>query len=162
MGSTSSADFPTTPGAFDTSYNGGPGDVFISRLELLPAAISVGSGCGGAGMPVFGCNAPRIGQNVFLTLTNGTPNAWGFVYGGGVPAAPYPLGSGCFVQVDLASAISLFPVATNGGGAWGMGLLIPPDPSLVSLQVALQVALFGTAGSFGFDLSNGLIVTIGY
>ena len=30
------------------------------------------------------------------------------------------------------------------------------------VQVALQGALFGTAGPFGFDLSNGLIVTVGY
>ncbi|MFZ2357851.1 MAG: SBBP repeat-containing protein, partial [Anaerolineae bacterium] len=32
-GSTASADFPVTPGAFDASYNGG-GDAFIARLAL--------------------------------------------------------------------------------------------------------------------------------
>ena len=32
-GSTASADFPVTPGAFDTSYNGG-GDAFVARLGL--------------------------------------------------------------------------------------------------------------------------------
>ena len=30
-GFTASADFPTTPGAFDTSYNGG-GDAFVTKL----------------------------------------------------------------------------------------------------------------------------------
>ena len=109
----------------------------------------------------FSLNAPQIGQSVFLTLTSGTPNAAGFVYGGGIPAAPYQLGSGCVVQVDLGSAVSFFPVTTNGAGAWGMGLLIPPDHNLVGIQAALQIALFNTSGLLGFDLSNGLIVTIG-
>jgi len=64
--------------------------------------------------------------------------------------------------VDLASAIPLFPVATNGTGAFGLGLLIPSDPGLVGAQAALQAALFNTSGPFGFDLSNGLVVVIGY
>ncbi len=38
-GSTSSADFPTTPLAFDTSYNGG-GDVFVTRLRLGAADLT--------------------------------------------------------------------------------------------------------------------------
>ena len=32
-GSTSSEDFPTTPGAYDTTYNGG-GDIFVTKLRL--------------------------------------------------------------------------------------------------------------------------------
>jgi hypothetical protein len=122
----------------------------------------VGTGCGGTGAPVFGCNAPRIGHNVFLTLTGGSPNAAGFLFGGGVPGAPYLLGSGCAVQVEPSSAIPLAPVTTNGTGTWSMGLLFPPDESLVGIQAALQVALFPTSGPLGFDLSNGLIVTVGY
>lgn len=34
-GSTSSAAFPVTPGSYDTGYNGGPSDAFLSRLSLL-------------------------------------------------------------------------------------------------------------------------------
>jgi hypothetical protein len=32
IGGTNSADFPTTPGAFDTTYNGGPGDAFVAKF----------------------------------------------------------------------------------------------------------------------------------
>ena len=113
-------------------------------------------------MPVFGCNAPRIGQNVFVTLTSGSPNAAGFLYGSGVPVAPSPLGSGCEVQVDPSSAIPLSPVMTNSSGTWSLGLFFPQDPNLVGLQAALQVALFSTSGPLGFDLTNGLLITVGY
>jgi hypothetical protein len=39
-GNTDSTDFPTTPGAFDDSYNGGTSDAFISKID------TVGSGTG--------------------------------------------------------------------------------------------------------------------
>ena len=40
MGWTASSDFPTTPGAFDTSHNGGK-DAFVARLSMAPTAPSV-------------------------------------------------------------------------------------------------------------------------
>lgn len=33
-GATGSSDFPTTPGAFDRVYNGGPADVFVAKLSV--------------------------------------------------------------------------------------------------------------------------------
>ena len=113
-------------------------------------------------MPLFGCTPPQIGQSISLTLSNGTPNASGFVYGSGIPTTSIPLGSGCEVQLDLGSFVPVFPVATDGTGTWGLGLLIPPDPGLVGASAVLQIALFNTSGPFGFDLSNGLIAQIGY
>ena len=39
-GETTSNDFPTTPGASDTNWNGGSYDAFVVRLNTLPAAPS--------------------------------------------------------------------------------------------------------------------------
>jgi hypothetical protein len=134
----------------------------VARYGLAATVVSVGTGCGGAGMPVFSCTPPRIGQNVSFSLTQGTPNASGFIYYSGVPAAPIVLGSGCTIEVDLATLSTLLPVVADATGAWSV-TSGPVDPSLaVGLQVALQVALFSTPGPLGFDLSNGLIVTVGY
>ena len=42
MTGTTGPDFPTTPGAFDTSFNGGGGDGFVTKLPPLPASAPSG------------------------------------------------------------------------------------------------------------------------
>jgi hypothetical protein len=46
-GSTGSGDFPTTPGAFDTSYNGG-GDAFVTKLNSLGTGLEYSTYLGGS------------------------------------------------------------------------------------------------------------------
>jgi hypothetical protein len=53
-GNTSSADFPTTPGALDNSYNGGTSDAFISKFRVTDSQGTTSSTPGetcGDGMP---------------------------------------------------------------------------------------------------------------
>ncbi len=40
-GGTNSADLPTTPGVFDTSYNGGDSDAYVAKLYLTPYTPNV-------------------------------------------------------------------------------------------------------------------------
>ena len=134
----------------------------VARYGLSAVSAPTGTGCGGAGTPVLACSIPRMGQSDVVTLIDGTPGASGFVCAGGVPAAPYVIGSGCTVEVDLATAIPIFPVTTNSSGRWITGFALPQDPGLVGIQAAMQVVLFNTAGPLGFDLSNGVIATVGY
>ena len=47
-GVTGSADFPTTPGAFDTTYNGGS-DAFVTKLNPSGAALVYSTYLGGSG-----------------------------------------------------------------------------------------------------------------
>lgn len=143
------------------------GPIFLAddmSITVPPVAsiASVGSGCGAAGSPVLTCTTPRIGQNVTLSLSQATPNAAGFVYYSPVPGAPLPIGACYVVELDLAHAAELVPLTTNAVGTWTLTMPMPPAPSLVGVHAAMQAAVFPTAGPFGFDLTNGLIATIGY
>jgi len=46
-GRTYSSDFPTTPGAFDTSYNGGYNDAFVTKLNPAGTGLVYGTFLGG-------------------------------------------------------------------------------------------------------------------
>ncbi len=48
VGSTASTNYPTTFGAYDTMYNGGDSDVFVSRVRFGTGTTAVGS----PGLPV--------------------------------------------------------------------------------------------------------------
>ncbi len=47
-GITDSVDFPTTPGAYDTSYNGGPWDTFVTKLNPTGSSLVYSTFLGGA------------------------------------------------------------------------------------------------------------------
>ena len=47
-GYTDSADFPTTAGAFDTTFNGGA-DAFVTKLDASGAALGYSTYLGGSG-----------------------------------------------------------------------------------------------------------------
>ncbi len=48
-GQTDYSDFPTTPGAFDTSYNGGYDDAFVVKLNPTGSALAFATFLGGSG-----------------------------------------------------------------------------------------------------------------
>ena len=48
-GETDSSDFPTTPGAFDTSYNGGDDDAFVVKLNPAGSGLAYATFLGGSG-----------------------------------------------------------------------------------------------------------------
>jgi hypothetical protein len=47
-GFTTSTDFPTTPGAFDTTYHGGTGEAFVSKLTADGSALAYSTFLGGS------------------------------------------------------------------------------------------------------------------
>ena len=46
-GQTASADYPTTPGAFDRTFNGGDFDAFVTKLNASGSALAYSTFLGG-------------------------------------------------------------------------------------------------------------------
>lgn len=69
FGDTRSADFPTTPGAFDVSYNGGDpwGDAYIARLSADGATLEYATFLGGSDAEVGFGGALGADGRVYLT-----------------------------------------------------------------------------------------------
>lgn len=74
-GSTDSVNFPTTPGAFDTTYNGGPNDAFVAKLNATGSDLLYSTYLGGEISETgLGITLDGVG-NAFII---GTGNSSGF------------------------------------------------------------------------------------
>jgi predicted MPP superfamily phosphohydrolase len=86
-GYTDSIDFPTTPGAFDTTYNG-HGDVFVTKLSPSGKTLVYSTFLGGTDGESHGEIAVDVNESVYITgVTNSsdfptTPDAYDTTYNG--------------------------------------------------------------------------------
>jgi len=91
-GSTSSTDFPTTPGAVQPTY-GGAGDVFVTKLDPTGSTLLYSTYLGGSGDDASSGIAVDTLGNVYVTgYTSSTdfpatPGAFQKTYGGGLADA---------------------------------------------------------------------------
>jgi hypothetical protein len=93
LGNTSSPDFPTTPGAFDTSFNGAF-DVFVLKLNAAGTALVYSTFLGGSGFDSAGGLAIDSAGNAYVS--------------GGTASSDFPITPGAFQTVS--------PNSTGGGG----------------------------------------------
>ncbi len=88
-GFTNSTNFPTTAGAVQTAYAGGPDDVFVTKLNPTGSGLVFSTYLGGAGDDIAIGVATDPGRNVYVVGTTSstdfptTPGAFQRVYGGG-------------------------------------------------------------------------------
>jgi hypothetical protein len=90
-GSTTSANFPTTVGAFQTTFGGGS-DAFVTKLNATGTALVYSSFLGGTGTDVASGIAVDGAGNAYLTGSAGaafptTAGSFGTLYGGGASNA---------------------------------------------------------------------------
>jgi hypothetical protein len=91
-GVTSSTNFPTTVGAFDTTYNGGVNDAFVTKLNSLGTGLVYSSFLGGSGTDVgFGIalasGAAHVTGQTSSTNFPTTAGAFDTTYNGGADDA---------------------------------------------------------------------------
>lgn len=156
LGYTNSADMPTTPGAFDRTYNGG-GDLHLARLQADGRQLLYGTFIGGSdgeysethGLAVKPDGRAVIGATTLSSDFPVTAGVFQTTYGGtggaGKGAGTNYLGDG-FVAIVSADGASLL-AATYVGSTHGEGVegvVIRPDDT---------IALSGATYSPGFPIT---------
>ena len=128
-GETESSDFPTTPGAFDTSFNGGTGDAFVAKLNPAGSGLAYATFLGGSseddgyGIAVDGAGSAYVtgytGSSDFPTTRRLRHKLQRRHYGDAFVAKLNPAGSGLAYATFLGgSSVRLgLGIAVDGAGS---------------------------------------------
>jgi hypothetical protein len=142
-GGTRSLDYATTPGAYDTIWNGFE-DVFVTRLDMLPTGVSAfgrsSPGCAGP-LPISVTSMPSVGNAGFaITCGNAPPGGIGLLLAGGAGLASPINVLGVEIWIDPNPFLVTFGVTSNGVGASEFALPIPGSVGLVGTRLCTQFA----------------------
>src|SRR5262249_8164931 len=119
---TSSTNFPTTPGAFQTTFAGGTADAFVTELNSSGSALLYSTYLGGNGPVVL--NEDDLGHgiavdtfgNIYVTgWTRSsdfpiTPGAFQTIFGGYIDAFVAKIGESCTIERIADLVASLVPL----------------------------------------------------
>jgi hypothetical protein len=127
-GGTSSVDFPTTPGAFDTTYNGGGEDAFVAKLDPTSGALTYSTYLGGASddralsIAVDVTGSAYVAGETKSSDFPTTPTAFDVSFNGGI--------SDAFVtKIDTTGSTLVYSTYLGGsGGMEDIAAAIAVDP----------------------------------
>jgi beta-propeller repeat-containing protein len=149
IGSTT-GNFPTTAAAFDPSYNGGPNDAFVAKLNATGSALTYSTYLGGAGND--------FGNGI---ATDAAGNAYAVAQ---TTSSDFPATAGAFqtgsngdteatvTKLDPTGSAPLYSTYLGGGG-FDRGLAIDVD-------AAGAAYVTGETSSTGFPTTAGAFDTI--
>ncbi|HEY52038.1 MAG TPA: DNRLRE domain-containing protein, partial [Caldilineae bacterium] len=146
-GETDSSNFPTTPGAFDTSYNGGDGaDAFVARLNSAGSGLVYATYLGGSRFDAGYGITVNVSGSAYVTGETGSSN---FPTTSGAFDTSYNGGDIDAYVVKLNPAGSGLAYATflgGSGGDWG---------NLITVNVNGSAYVVGPTGSSNFPTTPG-------
>jgi hypothetical protein len=154
-GGTASTDFPTTPGAFDTTWNG-TSDVFVTKLDPGGAALAYSTylggtfGAGGASTSGFGISVDTDG-NTYVTGSTASIN---FPTTAGGLDTNLNGSTDVFVTKLNASGAELIYSTYLGGSGDDIGNAIAVDVA-GSAYVTGYIFFFGASSSADFPATAG-------
>jgi hypothetical protein len=150
----SAAAFPTTPGAFDTTPNGGA-DAFVAKLDPAGSMLVYSTHLGGTAVDAAFAIALDEAANAYVTGGTGSSNfpttANGFdrsFNGGGGPGISP---DGFVTKLDAAGARLLYSTFLGGSGN--------DEPSGIALDAAGDVYVAGFTTSTNFPTTPGAFQT---
>jgi ELWxxDGT repeat protein len=131
-------------------------------VDTGATAQTVGVPCGGArGGPRLAVPDPVLGSILTADGTNIVNGSFAFLMLGLPAATPFAvLGSDCWLEMEpgTISATGVFPVSA---GAVQFLVPVPNLTALTGLRFVLQAAATPTPAPWGWDVTNGVAVTIG-
>ena len=141
-GGTSSLDFPTTPGAFDTSPSGG--DAFIAKLNPTATTLIWSTFLAGAGASAV---APDVSGNVWIT---GTASSAAFPTTANAAQKALNGVSDAFIsEVSADGAALLYSTFLGGSNAdGGEDVAIDPNGKVIVVGHTYSLDFPATAGAF--------------
>lgn len=155
VGSAGSGNFPTTPGAFDTSYNGGTSDAFVVRLSPSGANLVYATLLGGASEDLAGSvvvDALGIATVGGSTGSSGFPTTSGAfdpTYNG--TSAGSPFGDGFVLQLSPNGSSLVFSTFLGGTNV--------DSVNAVGVDAQGVVAVAGYTFGAGFPVTAGAFDT---
>jgi hypothetical protein len=150
-GLTSSADLPTTPGAYDSTFNGGLQDSFVAKLDPSGSELVYSTYLGGSfeddgiGIAVDGAGSAYVAGRTFGSYDfPTTPGAFDITYSGGVSDAT-------LTKLDPTGAVAYSSYLGGGGLDEGFG---------IEVDGAGRAYLSGFTNSAGFPTTPGALDTM--
>ena len=157
-GLTDSMDFPTTPGAYDTLYNGaGPhhycGDTFVTKLSSSGNDLVYSTYLGSTGDDCAQAIAVDPAGQAYVTGSTDsanfptTPDAFDKTYNGDVGSAPYFYGDAFVTKLNRLGSGLVYSTYLGGtGDDLGLG---------IALDWAGKVYVAGSTNSANFPTTQG-------
>jgi hypothetical protein len=152
LGNTSSADFPTTPGAFDTSQNGSF-DLFVLKLNAAGSNLVYSTFLGGLGFDSAGGLA--VDSNGSAYVSGGTSSADYPVTPGAFQTVSQTSGGGGGFVTKLNATGSALVFSTFLGDAGVTGIALTPAGNMWVTGATSSLTFPTTADAFQGFLSPG-------
>lgn len=149
-GSTTSGTYPTTPGAFQTTFGGGGNDTFVTKLSPTGSALVYSTLLGGGGSDNVQAIAVDGSGNAFVT---GVTNSLNFPTTAGALQTAIGGSSDVFVTKVNATGTGLAYSTYLGGNG--------PDTSFsIAVDASDNAYVTGVTGSNNFPVTPGAIQSI--
>jgi hypothetical protein len=135
-GATRSTDFPTTPNAYDTTWNGGYWDIFVAKFAATGSELIFSTYLGGSSWEAPLCNSMCLSENGLIGI------------GGSTASTNFPTTQSAFDTTfngDLQDAI--------------VALLDPTGSQLLYSTFIGGPATYDVLGSLAFDMDGDILFT---
>ncbi len=154
-GHTSSSDFPTTPGAFQTAF-GGSTDRFVTKLNSTGSGLVYSTYVGGSGDDQGGGIAVDAAGNAYITgLTSSTnfPTTTGALQ----PALAGGVYDAYVAKLNSTGSALIYSTYLGGSSAdWGSGITLDSDGNAYVSGTTSSTNFPTTAGAFQPTFAGGL------